>query len=107
MQAMRLNRSAVPCSSAQCYPASALGLYFKGGLGIGRNAVDFEWTVSESVTLVFRGSSEPGTESAWAGALYLNPAVDLVGRRRTAEGAATTAVDWSISGSGVLVQMGG
>ena len=58
---------------AQYYPASALGLYLKGGLGIGRNAVDFQDSL-KSVTLVSAGLRRSRAQSSvWAERFYLNP----------------------------------
>lgn len=65
---------------AQFYPMASTGLYLKGGLGIGRNAVDFRDGYSIGDT-GFAGLIGAGYE-LWIGRrLYLNPVVDLVGHR--------------------------
>jgi len=63
---------------AQLYPFSTAGLYFKGGLGIGRNAVQFDDGYDEGDT-GFAGLLGLGYELRLGRRTYLNPAVDLVG----------------------------
>lgn len=63
---------------AQFYPASSLGLYLKGGLGIGRNAVDFDDGFDLGDT-GFAGLVGVGYELRLGRRFYLNPVVDLVG----------------------------
>ena len=63
---------------AQYYPSSALGLYLKGGIGIGRNAVDFD-DGSNAGDTGFAGLIGAGYEIRLGKRFYLNPVVDLVG----------------------------
>ena len=63
---------------AQFYPLSSAGLYLKGGLGIGRNAVDFNDGFNVGDT-GFAGLVGAGYELRLGRRLYLNPTVDLVG----------------------------
>jgi hypothetical protein len=67
---------------AQFYPVSSLGLYLKGGLGIGRNAVDFDDGFDVGDT-GFAGLVGAGYELRLGRRFYLNPTVDLVGHRYT------------------------
>jgi hypothetical protein len=62
---------------AQFYPASSLGFYLKGGLGIGRNAVDFDDGFDLGDT-GFAGLVGAGYELRLGRRFYLNPVVDLV-----------------------------
>jgi hypothetical protein len=63
---------------AQLYPLSHAGLYFKGGLGIGRNAIDYDGGFDVGDT-GFAGLVGAGFELRLSRRLYLNPNVDLVG----------------------------
>jgi hypothetical protein len=69
---------------AQLYPVSATGLYLKGGLGIGRNEVDFPddgyFGVGDTG---FAGLVGAGWELRLGRRLFLNPAIDLVGHSYT------------------------
>jgi hypothetical protein len=65
---------------AQFYPIASTGFYLKGGLGIGRNAVDFEDGYGTGDT-GFAGLIGAGYEFRIGRRLYLNPVVDLVGHR--------------------------
>lgn len=65
---------------AQLYPFSSSGLYLKGGLGIGRNAVDFDDGFDEGDT-GFAGLIGAGYELRLGRRFYLNPTIDLVGHR--------------------------
>jgi len=65
---------------AQFYPARSAGFYLKGGLGIGRNAVDFEDGYGTGDT-GFAGLIGAGYELRLGRRIYLNPVVDLVGHR--------------------------
>lgn len=65
---------------AQFYPAASAGLYLKGGLGIGRNAVDFQDGYGTGDT-GFAGLVGAGYELRLGRRIYLNPVVDLVGHR--------------------------
>jgi hypothetical protein len=63
---------------AQFYPIKAAGLYLKGGLGIGRNAVEFDDGFNVGDTGI-AGLVGAGYEVRLGRHIYLNPAVDLVG----------------------------
>lgn len=65
---------------AQFYPFSSSGLYLKGGLGIGRNAVDFDNGFDEGDT-GFAALIGAGYELRLGRRFYLNPVIDLVGHR--------------------------
>ena len=65
---------------AQLYPFSRSGLYLKGGLGIGRNAVDFDDGYNEGDT-GFAALVGAGYELRLGRRFFLNPSVDLVGHR--------------------------
>ena len=65
---------------AQLYPFSSSGLYLKGGLGIGRNAVDFDDGFDQGDT-GFAGLIGAGYELRLGRRFYLNPTIDLVGHR--------------------------
>lgn len=65
---------------AQFYPAASTGFYLKGGLGIGRNAVDFEDGYGTGDT-GFAGLVGAGYELRLGRRIYLNPVVDFVGHR--------------------------
>ncbi|HEX3233132.1 MAG TPA: hypothetical protein VHR41_02970 [Gemmatimonadales bacterium] len=67
---------------AQAYPLSTAGLYLKGGLGVGRNAVDFRNGFDVGDT-GFAGLVGAGWELRVGRRVYLNPAIDLVGHRYT------------------------
>jgi hypothetical protein len=63
---------------AQFFPIKAAGLYLKGGLGIGRNAVEFDDGFNVGDTGI-AGLVGAGYELRLGRHIYLNPAVDLVG----------------------------
>ena len=65
---------------AQFYPISRSGLYLKGGLGIGRNAVNFDNGYDEGDT-GFAGLVGAGYELRLGRRFFLNPTIDLVGHR--------------------------
>jgi hypothetical protein len=65
---------------AQFYPFSRSGLYLKGGLGIGRNAVDFDNGFDQGDT-GFAALVGAGYELRLGRRLYLNPVIDVVGHR--------------------------
>jgi hypothetical protein len=65
---------------AQFYPVASTGLYLKGGLGIGRNAVDFE-DGSGTGDTGFAGLVGAGYELRLGRRVYLNPVIDFVGHR--------------------------
>jgi hypothetical protein len=64
---------------AQYYPMTTSGLYLKGGVGIGRNEVDFDDGVGFGVgDTGFAGLLGAGWEIRVGRKVYLNPAIDLV-----------------------------
>jgi len=65
---------------AQVYPWAGTGLYLKGGVGIGRNAVDFDDGYNEGDT-GFAALVGAGHELRLGRRFFLNPAIDLVGHR--------------------------
>ena len=90
---------------AQFYPLSSAGLYLKGGLGIGRNAIDFNDGFNVGDT-GFAGLLGAGYELRLGRRLYLNPVVDLVGHSysgRLGGGYSERLVNF---GLGVLFQTG-
>lgn len=74
----RVSRSKRGEPPANSIPFSAAGLYFKAGLGIGRDAVDFDDGFNVSDT-GFAGLLGVGYELRLARHVYLNPVVDFVG----------------------------
>jgi Outer membrane protein beta-barrel domain len=64
---------------AQLYPISSAGLYLKGGLGAGRNALDFDDGFDVGDT-GFAGLLGMGYELRVGRRLFLNPTIDLVGQ---------------------------
>jgi hypothetical protein len=90
---------------AQLYPLSTTGLYLKGGLGIGRNAIDFDGGFDVGDT-GFAGLVGAGYELRLGRRLYLNPNVDLVGHSysgRVGNGYSERLINF---GLGVLFQSG-
>jgi hypothetical protein len=90
---------------AQAYPASATGFYLKGGLGVGRNAVDFRNGFDIGDT-GFAGLIGAGWEVRVGRRFYLNPAVDLVEHRYTGRGGDRYHERLLNFGLGVLFQSG-
>jgi hypothetical protein len=64
--------------TGQLYPLTHAGLYFKAGLGLGRNAIEFQDGYGVGDT-GFAGILGTGYELRLGRRLYLNPTVDLVG----------------------------
>lgn len=89
---------------AQYYPAAALGLYFKGGIGIGRNAIDFDDGFNVGDT-GFAGLVGAGYELRLGRRFYLNPVVDLVGHTYDDRYGGSYRERLVHFGLGVLVQM--
>jgi hypothetical protein len=90
---------------ARFYPLKAAGLYLKGGVGIGRNAVDFDdgFNVGDTGLAGLVGA---GYELRLSRHIYLNPAIDLVGHTydgRAGGGYRERLVNF---GLGVLFQAG-
>jgi hypothetical protein len=69
----------------QLYPLPTTGLYLKGGLGLGRNAVDFDGGGGVGDT-GFAGLLGAGWEVRMGRRWYLTPSVDLVEHRYTGRG---------------------
>lgn len=63
---------------AQVYPIASTGFYLKGGVGIGRNAVQFADGFDTGDT-GFAGLVGAGYELRLGRRIYLNPVVDFVG----------------------------
>ena len=89
---------------AQLYPTTS-GLYLKGGLGIGRNEVDFRDGFGLGDT-GFAGLIGAGWEVRVGRRLYLVPAVDLVAHRYTGRGGDRYRERLVNLGMGVLFQSG-
>jgi hypothetical protein len=90
---------------AQFYPAKSLGLYLKGGLGIGRNAVDFDDGFDVGDT-GFAGLLGAGYELRLGRRFYLNPVVDLVGHTYDDRFGGSYRERLVHFGLGILVQTG-
>jgi hypothetical protein len=90
---------------AQLYPIKAAGLYFKGGLGIGRNAVSFDDGFDVGDT-GFAGLVGAGYELRLGRHIYLNPAVDLVGHTYDGRAGGSYRERLVNFGLGILVQPG-
>lgn len=90
---------------AQFYPIRTTGLYLKGGLGIGRNAVDFDDGFNVGDT-GFAGLIGAGYELRLGRHLYLNPAVDLVGHTYDGRAGGRYRERLVNFGLGILVQTG-
>ncbi len=69
----------------QLYPMATTGLYLKGGLGLGRNAVDFDEGGGVGDT-GFAGLLGAGWEIRMGRRWYLNPSLDVVEHRYTGRG---------------------
>jgi hypothetical protein len=90
---------------AQFYPLSSAGLYLKGGLGIGRNALDFDDGFNIGDT-GFAGLLGAGYELRLGRRLYLNPTVDLVGQTYNGRGGVEYTERLVNFGLGILFQSG-
>ena len=89
----------------QLYPAPSTGLYLKGGLGLGRNEVDFDDGFGVGDT-GFAGLLGAGWEVRLGRRWYLNPAVDIVEHRYTGRGGDRYRERVVNFGIGVLFQSG-
>ncbi len=89
----------------QFYPAPTTGLYLKGGLGLGRNEVDFDNGFGVGDT-GFAGLLGAGWEVRVGRRIYLNPAVDLIQHRYTGRGGERYRERIVNFGVGVLFQSG-
>jgi hypothetical protein len=90
----------------QFYPASSAGLYLKGGLGLGRNEIDFHDGFAGLGDTGFAGLLGAGWEVRLSRRFYLNPAVDLVEHRYTGRGTDRYRERLLNIGMGVLFQSG-
>ncbi|HEX6104427.1 MAG TPA: hypothetical protein VFZ26_02515 [Gemmatimonadales bacterium] len=89
----------------QLYPSSTTGFYLKGGVGLGRNAVDFEDGYGVGDT-GFAGLLGAGWEVRLGRRFYLNPAVDLVAHSYDGRGGERYRERLVNFGVGVLFQSG-
>lgn len=89
----------------QLYPAANTGLYLKGGLGLGRNAIDFEDGYGVGDT-GFAGLLGAGWEVRVGRRFYLNPAVDVVEHRYGGRGGDGYRERLVNLGVGILFQSG-
>jgi hypothetical protein len=90
---------------AQFYPIKTTGLYLKGGLGLGRNAVDFDDGVNVGDT-GFAGLLGAGYELRLGRHFYLNPAVDFVGHSYDSRSGGSYRERLVNFGLGILIQSG-
>jgi hypothetical protein len=90
---------------ARLYPLKAAGLYFKGGVGLGRNAVDFDYGFDVGDTGL-AGLVGAGYELRLGRHIYLNPAIDLVGHTYDSRAGGSYRERLVNFGLGVLVQPG-
>jgi hypothetical protein len=90
---------------AQLYPVTSTGLYLKGGLGLGRNEVDFDRGFGVGDT-GFAGLLGAGWEVRVGRRVYLTPAIDLVEHRYTGRGGDHYRERIVNFGMGVLFQSG-
>jgi hypothetical protein len=90
---------------AQFYPLRAAGLYLKGGLGLGRDAVNFDdgFRVSDTGFAALVGA---GYELRLVRHVYLNPVVDLVGHTYDSRSGGSYRERLVNFGVGVLFQSG-
>jgi Outer membrane protein beta-barrel domain len=89
----------------QVYPIAATGLYLKGGLGLGRNAVEFDEGGNIGDT-GFAGLLGAGWEIRMGRRWYLNPSFDVVEHRYTGRGNERYRERLVNFGLGVLFQSG-
>jgi hypothetical protein len=90
----------------QFYPTRSAGLYLKGGLGLGRNEIDFHDGFAGVGDTGFAGLVGAGWEVRLGRRFYLNPAVDLVEHRYTGRGVDRYRERLINIGMGVLFQSG-
>jgi hypothetical protein len=90
---------------AQFYPISKLGFYLKGGLGIGRNALDCDDGLDLGDT-GFAALSGAGHEPRLSRRFYLNPVIDLVGHSYDDRVGGSYRERLVNFGLGILVQTG-
>jgi hypothetical protein len=89
----------------QLYPVTSTGLYLKAGVGLGRNAVEFDegGNVGDSG---FAGLLGAGWELRIGRRWYLNPSLDVVEHRYTGRGTERYRERLVNFGLGVLFQSG-
>lgn len=90
---------------AQLYPLEHAGLYLKAGIGLGRNAVDFDDGFNIGDTGI-AGLVGAGYELRLGRGIFLNPAVDLVGQTYEGHPGGTYHERLVNFGLGLLVQTG-
>jgi len=90
---------------AQFYPIRRAGLYLKAGVGLGRNAVDFDYGFDVGDT-GFAGLIGAGYELRLGRHIYLNPALDLVGQTYDSRTGGSYRERLVNLGLGVLFQTG-
>lgn len=90
---------------AQLYPWASTGLYLKGGLGIGRNAVEFDDGFDEGDT-GFAALVGAGYELRLGRRFFLNPTIDLVGHRYRNSGVGDYQERLVNFGLGIMLQTG-
>ncbi len=90
---------------AQFYPVKTTGLYLKGGLGIGRNAVAFDdgFDVGDTGLAGLLGA---GYELRLSRRVFLNPAVDFVGHTYNGRAGGSYRERLVNFGIGIVVQTG-
>jgi hypothetical protein len=89
----------------QLYPVASTGLYFKGGLGLGRNAIEFDEGGNVGDT-GFAGLVGAGWEIRVGRRWYINPSFDVVEHRYTGRGIERYRERLVNFGLGVLFQSG-
>ncbi len=90
---------------SQLYPSPVTGLYLKGGLGLARSELDFDYGAGLGDT-GFAGLVGAGWEVRVGHRLYLNPAIDLLQHRYTSRGGERYRERIVNIGFGVLFQSG-
>jgi hypothetical protein len=90
---------------AQFYPIASTGFYLKGGVGIGRNAVEFEDGFDTGDT-GFAGLVGAGYELRLGRRIYLNPVLDLVGHHYSDRFGGSYRERLVNFGLGILLQTG-
>jgi hypothetical protein len=87
----------------QFYPIRSAGLYLKGGLGVGRNAVEFDDGFDLGDT-GFAGLLGVGYELRLGRHVFLNPVVDFVGHSYDSRSGGDYRERLVIFGLGIVVQ---
>ena len=89
----------------QLYPITSTGLYFKGGIGIGRNAIEFD-DGGDIGDTGFAGLLGAGWELRVGRRWYLNPSCDVAEHRYTGRGNERYRERLVNFGLGILFQTG-